>query len=243
MKNQLKYTILGAVIGSLLGPALVFGARTAAPVLTGLFTSSTLSIALTPPTISLGSNGTTTGSVTAGTVAFAVTALDGVGESVPGNAVATSSVNTAHGYIISWSPVVGATSYRIYFATSTGSVTSGYVQYFTATTSSQFAFTSTSSPTYIPAGIPSSNSAYAVNLLANGVSWLNGGAVLVGTTTAKTNMSLTVATTTASTSAYIGAQNASGGRIIMVDSTTGKTTCTELSTAAGAVNAKAITCP
>lgn len=220
-------------------PLVAFAARTAAPVLTGLFTSNTLSITLPTPSISLG-NATTTGSLYSATLYFSVTALDGVGETLPSPIVASSTPDNAHGYNVSWTPVVGAVGYRVYFSTSTPQ---GFTQYFTATTTNQYTFTSTSSPVFIPAGINATNSAYVANLSYNGNSWLNGGALAIGTTTFPANVLFQMGTTTATSTALIGAKGASGGRLIMVDSNGTHTTCSEITTNAGTVTGKVVTCP
>lgn len=183
-------------------PAFSFAARTSTPTAISVFPSS-LYVALAPPSISLG-NSTTTGSVYSNNGAalyFYVTALDGVGESLGSQLMGTSTVNEAHGWNITWSAVQGAASYRVYFSTSTPQA---LTQYFIATSSNQYTLTSTSSPTYIPSGPPSSSTAYGVLINSTGSSWFNGGKVGIGTTTPTNNLTVsaqppgngTVATTT-----------------------------------------------
>lgn len=235
---------LGSLIGVLVllasSPLVAMAARTAAPVLTGIFPSTLLSITLpSPSSFSLG-QATTTGSLYASTLYFAVTALDGVGETVPSTALGTTTVDQAHGYVLTWVPTPGAFSYRVYFSTSTPQA---FTQYFTATTTGQYTFTSTSSPTYVAAGIPTAGTAYVDNFVSNGNSWLNSGAFAIGTTTFPTGVQLQVGTTTATTTAMVGAKGISGGKWIFVDSVNGHATCTELSTNAGVGTFKAITCP
>lgn len=248
MKKTLALLTIGVLIGSALSPLAAFAARTAAPVLTGLFPSASVSINLPAPSSASLGNATTTGSVYSNGGAalyFSVTALDGVGESLGSTLLGTSTVNQAHGWQITWAPVPGAFSYRVYFSTSTPQA---MLQYFTATSTASapnafYTFTSTSSPTFVSA-FPTANSAYVVNLLANGNSWLNGGAFAIGTSTFAANVLLNVAaTSTATSTAEVGAKGASGGRLIIVDSSGSHTTCTEISTAGGTVAGKVVTCP
>lgn len=245
MKQTLVIFTLGALIGSVLSPLAAFAARTAAPVLTGLFPSTQLAVNLPTPVLSL-PNARGAGSIGAGSsLYFSVTALDGVGESLPSSAIGTTSVQSS-ALQLTWPPVAGAYSYRVYFSTTTPQA---LTQYFTSTTTATgvanpyYTFTSTSSPTYASTGVPTSNTAYVANLLANGNSWLNGGAFNVGTTTFATGLMQTISTTTATTSAMIGSKGQSGGRWIFVDSNASHTTCTELTTAGGAGAFKAVTCP
>lgn len=180
MKFNLKDILTGALITAMVLPFAVFAARTAAPVLTGLFPSTTLSVNLPSPVLSLG-NSTTTGSVYSNGGAalyFQVTALDGVGETVGSQLLGTTTLNEAHGWQLTWSAIQGAIAYRVYFSTSTPMT---MTQYFTATTTSSYSFTSTSTPTYAPNGPPSTTGAFAVNFSVSGNSWVNGGNIGVGT--------------------------------------------------------------
>lgn len=181
IKKLFKNIIFGVLsfsLGFLFIPFSVEAARTGGQVLTGLFSSSTLSLSLTPPTISLG-NSTTTGSVYAGTLYFQVDASDGVGRSMPSNQSGTSTVNQAHGWNITWTAIQGAASYRVYFSTSTPDA---MYQYFTATTTSQYSFTSTSTPTYTT-GPVTTNNAFVTQFNINGDSWVNGGKLGISTST------------------------------------------------------------
>ncbi len=192
-RDFLKGVAIGLTV-VVLSPLVALAARTAAPVLTGLFSSSTLSINLPAPSISLGSATTSYGSVYNGTIYFAVTALDGVGETVPSQLLGTSTALNGAGWNITWTPVQGASGYRVYYSTSTPQA---MIQYFTATTSNQFTFLSTSSPTvYIPGGINQTNSAYVINIASAGNSWVNGGKVAIGTTTQSVSQ-VTIASSTA----------------------------------------------
>lgn len=141
-----------------------------------------LSVNLSAPTIALSAAPT---SVSAGMFGgaplyFQVTSLDGTGAETSGsNVIATTTVASST-LNLSWTAVPGATTYRVYYATS--SVATDMKQYFTATTSNQYNFTSTSSPTFVT-GIPTTNSAYAIKIIANGSSWANGGNTGFGTST------------------------------------------------------------
>lgn len=241
MKLDLKSVVAGSLVTLALIPAIVFGARTAAPVLTGLFQSTTLSVALPVPSSFALPNATTTGSVNAGYLAFSVTAIDGVGESLPSVALATTSADNAHAYNLRWNAVPGASAYRIYFSTS--SSPQSFTQYFLATTSNQYTFTATTSPTFIPAGIPSTNGAFSAIFNSSGPSWVLGGSMGIGTSTIGAGIMVSVSTTTATSTVEVGAKVASGGRMIFVDTSSGRTTCTELTTAGGAGTFKAVTCP
>ncbi len=178
--------IQGIVIGlalAVLVPAATFAARTGTFLLSDLtFSSAQLQVNLPAPILSI-NPATTTGSVSNGTIAFAVTALDGVGETIPSAALATSSTLNSAGYIITWPAVTGAIGYRVYFSTSTSPSQQSFTQYFTATTTGRYTFQSTTSPTFIPAGIPVVNTAYVVNFASSTNSWINGGKLGIGTTT------------------------------------------------------------
>lgn len=242
MKFNLKDILTGALVTAILLPLGVYAARTAAPVLTGLFASTQLSVALPAPVISLG-NSTTTGAVYSNGgngIYFAVTASDGVGETVISNMVSSSTGNEAHGWMITWTPVVGAVSYKVYFSTSTPLT---LTQYFNATTSKQFSFVSTSSSVFIPTGIPTGNTAYVAIFNSNGQSYVNGGQFLVGTTTSAAGVQFQVSTSTATTTEMIGSKGISGGRTIYVDSSGSHTTCTQVSYSAGVQTVAAVTCP
>ncbi len=177
-----RYHVQGAIVGLALAalvPLASFAARTAAPILTGLFPSTTLSVNLPPPSISIGTATTTYGSVSNGTIYFEVTALDGVGESFASQLIGTTTLLNGAGWNITWTAIQGASAYRVYFSTSTPQT---LTQYFNATTSSQYTFLSTSTPVFV-ANNPTANTAYVVNFSSAGRSWLNGGTFLVGTTT------------------------------------------------------------
>lgn len=184
-------------------PLAVFAARTAVPIITGLF-PTTLIVNMVAPTISMG-NSTTTGSVYSNGGAalyFAVTVLDGAGgESSPSNLVASSTGNETHGWNLTWTATQGAKAYRVYFSTSTPQA---MTQYFTSTSTSAYTFTSTSSPTFVPAGIPGTNTAYAIYISSTADSYLLGGKFGIGTSTPQQLLSVvkepagngTVSTTT-----------------------------------------------
>ena len=237
------------MLGAMVSPLVTFAARTAAPVLTGLFNSSSLAVNLpAPSSFSLG-NATTTGTVYSNGGAalyFTVTALDGVGESLNSTLIGSSTVNQAHGWQITWAPTPGAFSYRVYFSTSTPQA---LTQYFTATSTagisnSYYTFLSTSSPTFVAApGVPTANTAYVANFTTSGNSWLNSGAFAIGTTTIPNGVTFEVGTSTGTTTAMVGEKGLSGGKLILVDSTAGHSACTEISAAAGTITGKVVTCP
>lgn len=163
-------------------PIMAFAARTAT-VVTSLIPGSNFSVNLTAPTVAL-SSATTSGTVYSNggnTMYFAVAALDGAGgQTVVSNLLGTSTLNQAHGWNITWTNATGSSAYRVYFSTSTPQA---LTQYFNATTTGKYSFQSTSSPVYIPAGPPATNTAYTLNLVGSGTSWVNGGSFGVGTTT------------------------------------------------------------
>lgn len=183
MKFSLKDFLIGASVTAVLIPLGVFAERTAIPVLTGLFASTTLSVALPAPSINI-SNATTTGSVSNGPMYFVVTALDGAGgESVSSNLMASTSPDNTHAWNVRWTAIPGATGYRVYFSTTTTAL--NFVQYFNATTTNAYNFTSTSSPIFTTVGAPvtGSGNAYVDKVNSSGNSWINGGNFAVGTTT------------------------------------------------------------
>lgn len=181
-RQHIEGALAGALIGSLMLPMLALAARTAVPIISGLFPTA-LNVNMVAPTISLG-NSTTTGSVYSNGGAalyFAVTVLDGAGgESSPSNLMASSTGDQAHGWNLTWTATQGAKAYRVYFSTSTPQA---MVQYFNSTTTNAYTFTSTSSPVFIPAGIPVTNTAYSINISSTANSWLLGGKVGIGTST------------------------------------------------------------
>lgn len=82
---------------------------------------------------------------------FAVAALDGTGTTTiistgQFTTDASTTQNKPENITIKWTPVNGATGYAVYFGTTTSPLTSGLNQYFMATTSGQYTFsTSTGS--------------------------------------------------------------------------------------------------
>jgi hypothetical protein len=111
-------------------------------------------LSMTPPLIT--SIATTSGSVTAGLASstpytFAVAALDGTGTTtlISLSSMTTDASNTQNvpeQMIVKWLPVNGATGYAVFFSTSTTVSNADMKQYFYATTSGQFTFsTSTGS--------------------------------------------------------------------------------------------------
>lgn len=246
MKFNLKDIAKGAVVAALLLPVAVFAARTATPLVSSLFPNSAVYVNMAAPSVFL-PNATTTGSLgTNQTLYFQVTALDGQGESTGANVVGTTTAaSVTEGLQLTWLPVIGAFGYKVYFSTSTPLT---LTQYFAATSTAgipnlYYTFTSTSSPVYAPGGQPTSNTAYGTLISGINNSYLLGGALSIGTSTFPTNVLFQLATSTATTTEEIGAKGASGGRIIMVDSNGSHTTCTEISTAAGVVAGKVVTCP
>lgn len=241
-----RHHLQGVAIGLALiatVPLVAFAARTAVPLVSSLFPNSSIYVNMTNPVVSL-PTAPATGSLTVGTVYFAVTALDGQGESINGNLVGTTT--TASGALqLTWPAVPGAFGYRVYFSTSTPLT---LTQYFAATSTNlvpnnYYTFTSTSSPTFIAGGQPANNTAFGAIINGVGNSFLLGGAVAIGTSTFPANVQFQVGTSTATSTALIGAKGASGGRLIMVDSNGTHSTCSEITTNAGTVSGKVVTCP
>jgi len=176
-------------------PLIALAARTATPLVSSLFPSNLVYVNMAPPQVSL-PTAPGTGSITAGgTLYFAVTALDGQGESVNGNVVGTTTVGSS-ALQLTWPAVTGATGYRVYFSTSTPLA---LTQYFSATSTGSvpnayYTMTSTTSPTYIPTGVPTSNTAYGVKFNSTGASYLKGG--FFGISTSSPAMALDVASGT-----------------------------------------------
>lgn len=207
----------GALIGFLLAAALMiwapilsYAARTGVMTLTGLFTSQTLSINVTPPTLTLPS-AMGTGSLGGGTVIYyELTALDGNGGETSGSSlIGTTTTTGTQGLNLTYSVATGTVAVRVYYSTSTPL---SMTQYFTATNTRAYNFTSTSSPTaYVPNGIPFTNSAYVVQINSNGVSWLNGGGNIgIGTTSPQAGLDIASSTVRAysvSTSTCSGAND------------------------------------
>lgn len=213
MKNKIIALLAGLALVAYI-PAMSFAARTAAPNLTGLFPSSTLSVNLpTPSNFSIGLS-TTTGSVFSNggnALYFEVVALDGAGGlSGATTLIGTSTVDQAHGWQLTWNAVQGATGYRVYFSTSTPQTVT---QYFTATSTNNapntyYTFTSTSSPTFV-ASPPSSVTGYVVNLNSVGNSWMTGGMFAIGSSTPQVGQ-VSISTSTAPQLSFYDMKNVTG---------------------------------
>ncbi len=198
-RSHVQGAIAGALVGAalLISPIATFAARTGMIALSGLtFANQSLQVNLPAPVLSINAATTTYGSVSNGTIAFAVTGLDGNGETIPSSALATSTALNGAGYTLTWPAVQGAISYRVYFSTSTSPSTQTFVQYFNATTTGQFTFLSTSSPVFISTGISASNTAYVTSLPLAGNAWINSGKIAIGTTTQSISQ-VTIASSTA----------------------------------------------
>jgi hypothetical protein len=111
-----------------------------------------IGLPITSPTISsIATSSVASGLASSTPYIFEVAALDGTGTTtLEGSQSMTSdsasSGQGAEALVIQWTPVNGATGYAIYFATSTTVASTGLGQYFLATTSSQYTFsTSTGS--------------------------------------------------------------------------------------------------
>jgi hypothetical protein len=177
-----KIDKLGLIIAAIVVSPLIVSAA----FFTQSFHPNVLSVGLTTPVVALPS-ATTTGSVASSTIYFEITAVDGTGNQTnPSNQLATTTLSNA-GFNLTWSPVAGATGYDVYFSTTTPAV---FAQYFNATTSSAYDFTSTSSPVY--AFAPSTNNASAVSLTSQGTSFVYGGNGTATTTQAASTTALQV---------------------------------------------------
>lgn len=180
-KIQRTGAIIAAVIVGI--PLLV-----SAAFFTKGFNPITISTGLTVPVIAL-PVASTTGSLYGNTTLyFEITAVDAAGNQTNvSNQLATTTLNNSVGFNLSWSPVAGATGYNVWFSTTTPAV---FAQYFQATTSGAYDFTSTSTPTY--ASAPSTNNASVVSLTSQGSSFVYGGNGTATTTAAASTSALTV---------------------------------------------------
>lgn len=237
-RQHLEGVVLGLALLALV-PVVSYAARTAIPLITGLF-PTVLNVNVPAPIDAMAVD-PRPGSLTpsANALYVEVTALDGVGETIGGPLLGTTTIANSS-LQITWPQVIGAFGYRVYFSTST---TQAFTQYFNATTTDRFTMTSTSSPIFIPTGIPATNTAYVVNLSSTGNSWLNGGKIALGTTTIPSSITMSVGSSTATTTTLYGQKGVSGGSFILVDSTAGHTTCSALSVAGGVLTTAVVTCP
>lgn len=120
---------------------------------------------------------TTTGGTMASstTEVFAIAALDGTGTttlSAPVSATTDASTTLlgSEAYEITWSPVVGATGYAIYF----GPTTSSLANYFLATTTNAFYLASTTVGDLTGSYTKSDTTAFSVKINPQGSSYING---------------------------------------------------------------------
>lgn len=221
IRQRIEGIVAGLLLAAVLLPIVSMAARVTIPVFTGLTLTSTLNVNLVAPSIVMGTATTTYGSVSTGTIAFTITALDGSGgESLPVNSVATSSILNGAGYALTWASVQGATAYRVYFSTSTSPSTQTFTQYFLATTSNQFTFLSTSTPVFV-SGLPTSNGAYVVKLPSSGSAWINSGLFAFGSSTPVATLQVTATSSNATTSLQVGKAGQTKGTCLTIYTATG----------------------
>ncbi len=169
-----------------------------------------------PVPVALTATGPVTGGslVPATTYNFKVSAYDGVSTTTVSNQVSTTTGALATNQVnITWGSVPGAKGYIVYFATSTNA----FDHYIVATSTSDVpnTYVTIATTSSSKAGTaPTDNTAFAFKLNPNGNSFLNGGALGIGTSTPTTGVSLdtfgysrsvTNATTTACSAALNGA--------------------------------------
>lgn len=121
---------------------------------------------------------TTSGGTVASSTAytFGVAALDPVGTTSIGSLVTVKTDpagSPSERIQLSWSPVAGATGYAVFFATGTVSTAARLNQYFLATTSSAYTF-STSSASLAGSYANTDTTAFSDVIRPGGVSYING---------------------------------------------------------------------
>ena len=216
MSKRTAAEIVGAIALTMLSVTnAAFADRVATTVITNIAAavSPVLSQNMAAPVATF-PTATSTGSVYAGTLYFEVVAVDSTGATTIGsNLMGTTSPGASNGYNITWPAVPGAVAYRTYFSTSTPVA---LIQYFNATTTTGFDFTSTSSPVYAPSGIPTVNTATVIRVLPNGSSYFNGGNFAIGTSSPVANFQVAAASSTnsATTTAEFGASGRTKGTCI-----------------------------
>jgi hypothetical protein len=134
-------------------------------------------VAITAASSSYGS--AASGLASSTTYSFAIAAVDPTGTTTLSNVLTfTTDASTTQTYPevinLSWTPVAGATGYAIFEATGTVSSSSGFSQYFIATSSSNYAF-STSTGSLAGSYTKSDTTAFAFKLNPSGPSYIDGG--------------------------------------------------------------------
>ncbi|HVZ11945.1 MAG TPA: hypothetical protein VG965_02855 [Patescibacteria group bacterium] len=120
---------------------------------------------------------TGSGSLGSGTYYYKITALDSQGGETIGGAESSQTVGASASITLSWTAIPGASSYRIYRGTSSGSENTYY-------TSTQNSFTDTGAAG-TGATPPTTNTAFASKFLANGSAFIQGN-VTIGPATQTT---------------------------------------------------------
>ncbi len=139
-----------------------------------------ISIDMSTPAKPTIASSTTGGTLSARVYYIKISASDGVGVTTPSTEVTATTTGTTGSITLSGYSVTGASSYRIYFATSTGA---GNENVYISTTTTTFVL-STSTPAVYTAGtVPTVTTAYVDKISASGNSWLLGGNVGIGSST------------------------------------------------------------
>jgi hypothetical protein len=145
----------------------------------------------TPATPTIASS-TTGGTLAARTYWFKISASDGVGTTIGTAEKTATTTGSTSSITLSGYSVTGATSYNIYFATSTGA---GNENVYISTTTTTFVFAT--STVYTAGTVPTVTTAYVNKISASGNSWLGlGGNVGIGTTNPSTALYVVGTTTT-----------------------------------------------
>jgi hypothetical protein len=139
---------------------------------------------------------TTTGTLASSTpFSFAVAALDGIGTTTLSAAVTQSTDangNANEGMQLTWGAVPGATGYAIYEATGTVTTASGFTQYVLATSTNGVPNTqytlATTTGSVSGSYTKNDTTAFAFKINPLGASYLDGGAVGIGTSSPVTSI-------------------------------------------------------